>query len=662
MMVDIVFRVQRWRTVAALALALSLAPLGLGCGGMSTISVDYDESCEGLSSEYCLLPWPSDRWLAEDSSTQTGLRLAYEPGAMPLNKDGEPFDVEAYAFRDGYSPASTILALFEGDVDLAAMPGVAVEGSWELSLAPDSPTILLDLETGERIPHMVEVDARAHEDDEDQLVPDKQLVYLRPARRLEENRRYGVAFREVALVGGGSAESSAAFAALRDGQLTDSTALEARRPSYDQLFAALEAADVPKAELTLAWWFHTASGDNLRGSLLAMRDDAMERVPVGGGDCTVTSIEEDHSEDSLLRVNGTFRSPLYMDSPYTGSRAVRDEDGLPVFQGWTDAPFTMLVPRQQGEEGASPARLLSFGHGLMGEGRGEGGGGFLQELGQRYNMVTVATDWQGMSVPDIATVGIALSDVGTFPSTGERLMQGVINNLVMTRSFKGACRDLPELQGADGPYIDAGPPYWLGISQGGIMGGTLMALSQDTTRGALLVGAANYPLMIGRSVDFYAYEVVYRVWYPERVDREVLMSVMISMWDHAEPNVWLRHLTQEALPNTPLKQVLYQIARDDSQVPNLASDIAVRTMGLPLLTPSPVEPWGIEQSEGPEPSAYVYFDLDREPAPAGNEAPLDDNGSHGAQRRVDAAMEQMNLFWQPDGMVYPTCEGPCDPD
>ena len=39
-------------------------------------------------------------------------------------------------------------------------------------------------------------------------------------------------------------------------------------------------------------------------------------------------------------------------------------------------------------------------------------------------------------MPDIATVGIALSDVGTFPSTGERLMQGVINNLVMTRSFK----------------------------------------------------------------------------------------------------------------------------------------------------------------------------------------------------------------------------------
>ena len=141
MTVDIVFRVQSWRAVAALALVLSQAPLVLGCGGMSTISVGYDESCEGLSSEYCLLPWPSDRWLAEDSSTQTGLRLAYEPGAMPLNKDGEPFDVEAYAFRDGYSPASTILALFEGDVDLAAMPGAAVEGSWELSLAPDSPIV-----------------------------------------------------------------------------------------------------------------------------------------------------------------------------------------------------------------------------------------------------------------------------------------------------------------------------------------------------------------------------------------------------------------------------------------------------------------------------------------------------------------------------------------
>ena len=43
--------------------------------------------------------------------------------------------------------------------------------------------------------------------------------------------------------------------------------------------ANLSGANLERADLTQAWWFHTASGDNIRGSLLAMRDDAMERVP-----------------------------------------------------------------------------------------------------------------------------------------------------------------------------------------------------------------------------------------------------------------------------------------------------------------------------------------------------------------------------------------------
>lgn len=642
--------------VAALGLSAGLS----GCEPM--VSVAYDVDCEGLGPEYCILPWPSDRWLADDPSSQTGFRLSYEESAMPLNKDGETFDVASYAFRDGYSPASQILTLFSGDVDVAATPGLALEGSWELSIAADSPTVLIDLQSGERIPHFVEVDARAHEGDATQLRPDPQLLYIRPARRLDENRSYGVALRDILLVGGEAAVASQSFAALRDGVLTDSEELEARRPGFERMWSALEGAGIARSGLTQAWWFHTASGQNIRGSLLAMRDDAMERVPPGGGECTVTDVREDETSETFRRVDGTFRSPLYMDSIYTGSRVVRGADGLPEFQGWAEIPFTLLIPQVLAASDAAPGRLLSFGHGLMGQGKDEGGGGFLRSLGERYGLVTVATDWQGMSVPDIATVGIALSDVSTFPSTGERLMQGVINNLVMTRSFKGACRDLAELQVPSGPAIDDGDPYWLGISQGGIMGGTVMALSQDITRGALLVGGANYPLLIGRSVDFYDYEVVFGVWYPERIDREVLMAVMISMWDHAEPNAWLPHVVTDPLPGTPAKQILYQVARDDSQVPNLGSDMAVRSMGIPLLTPSPVTPWGIDTSDGPEDSAYVYYDLGREPAPLGNQAPTEGNGAHGDQRWLDAALEQMNGFWQPDGQVVHTCDGPCDPE
>jgi len=647
------------RTALLLTAALLALPLTACEPEPDPIHVLVEEHCEGTNPQNCLMPWPSDRWLVDDDSTVTGFRLQYDPAAVPLNKDGDAFDVEAYSQRDGFSPGTAILTLFGGDVDPDNTPGFPVEGSYDLSLLTTSPTILMDLQTGELVPHFAEVDRRAHEDDASQLVPDQQLLYLHPAWRLQEDRSYAVALRNIQLVDGTTPEAWPAFAALRDGVITDAPLIEGRRAAYEEMFETLEAGGIERANLQQAWRFHTASGDNIRGDLIAMRDDAIERVPVGGGDCTALEVREDYSDETFRRVDGTFQVPLYMDSPYTGSRVVRGDDGLPEFQGWADVPFTILIPHSLATADAEPGRLLAFGHGLMGDGSDEGGGSFLRHLGNEYGIVTVATDWQGMSDSDLATVGVALSDVGTFPSTGERLMQGMINNVVMIRSFKGNCRTLPELMIDGEPVIDDGEPYWLGISQGGIFGGTLMALTPDVNNGALLVGGMNYPMMIGRSVDFYDYEVVYRVWYPERLDREILMNMMISMWDYAEPNPWLPHLIGGTTPGGTPKQILYQIARDDSQVPNVSSDNAVRTMGIPLITPSPVEPWGIETTPGPVPSAYVYYDMQREPAPEGNVPPLDGNGAHGAQRWVDAAQDQMNAFWQPDGEVIHFCDGPC---
>jgi hypothetical protein len=295
----------------------------------------------------------------------------------------------------------------------------------------------------------------------------------------------------------------------------------------------------------------------------------------------------------------------------------------------------------------------------MGAADGEGGGGFLRGFGDDYEMVTVATDWQGMSEDDITTVAIALSEVGSFPSTGERLMQGMINNLVMIRSFRGACRTMDAFLVDGEPVIDDGESYFLGISQGGIFGATVMALTPDVSKGALLVGSMNYPLTIGRSVDFKEYEAVFRVWYPNRIDRELLMAMMISMWDFAEPNPWMPLLMTEPPPGGEPRQILYQIARDDSQVPNIASDAAVRTMGIPMLSPTTVDVWGIPSETGPVPSAYVYYDLQRTPSPPGNQAPDEGNHGHEDQRDVPAAREQMNRFFQPDGMVEDFCGGPC---
>ncbi len=644
-------------------LALSSAVVA-GCDPEpDPIVVNIDAWCEGSTPLHCMLPWPSDRWLIDDPTTDTGKRLNLSSAAIPLNTDADEFDVSAYNIYDGFSPATAMLTVFPTDVDVTATPGLAVEGFWSLSLEENSPTVLIDLETGERLAHMVEIDMRAHEEDVPGLGQSLALLYIRPATRLLESRRYGVALRNIRLIDGTEATATEAFAALRDNTRTTSSSLETRRARYEELFSILEESGVDRSSLVQAWSFTTASSRSIRSDLMTMRDDALERVPIGGGNCTVESvIEDDNDERRFRRIDGTFRVPLYMDEDGPGARVARGEDGLPSFQGWAEAPFTLTIPHVVAEEGAAPGRLMGYGHGLMGSASGEGGGNYVRRVAQEFGYVVVATDWQGMSDRDVVTVGIALSNVSTFPKVGDRLKQGVINNLVMIRSFKGACSQLPELQVNGQSVIDDGPPYWMGISQGGIMGPSVLALSPDIPKGAFLVGGISYPLMIGRSVDFYEYEVIYRTWYPERIDREILMNMMSTLWDGAEAATWAPHLTKDPLPGVEAKQVLYQVARLDSQVPNIASDLAARTMGIPQLAPAAQSIWGIPEEEGPLSSALVYFDFGADPLPAGNEAPEDDNGTHGDQRYTDGSRHQINAFFQEGGMIENFCDGPCDPD
>ena len=73
------------------------------------------------------------------------------------------------------SPASQILTMFPTPPDLGA---VATQDTIGLSLEPGHPTMLLDLTTGEVLPHWVELDAQAHS-------VERTLVFVRPIRRLE---------------------------------------------------------------------------------------------------------------------------------------------------------------------------------------------------------------------------------------------------------------------------------------------------------------------------------------------------------------------------------------------------------------------------------------------------------------------------------------------
>ena len=633
-----------------------VVPLGACDGedpGPDPIHVAIDAECDNLNPDYCMLPWPSSRFLVEDASTATGWRVDYDPEAFELNNRSDPFDVGPYNSQDGFPASAQIITLFSAPIADAELPH-----HWDMdaSLADGCPTVLLDMETGERVAHFAEFDAQFE-------YPAEIMLYIRPAQRLEENHHYGVAIRGLEYDEGGAVEPSEVFAALRDGVITDSDQVEARRDGFEALFTALEADGVDRASLIQAWDFHTGSGEVLWGDLVAIRDDAVERFGDGIA-IDVIYDDVDYNEHIYRRIEGTFTAPTYLDDPDPPSLLARDADGNPQYQQDWDYPFLALIPRSLAEPGAQPGRVLAFGHGFFGT-MTEAESGYLEAFADEHGFVLVATNWVGMSTTDSGYAASALVDLSQFPTIVERTMQGVINQILVPQALTGVGSLMEEFQVEGQLVFDPDEVYFMGISQGAIMGTTVMALTPYVDRGVLNVGAAIYPVLQSRSTNFGPFELIFSAYYEERIDREFYWSLMGHQWDRIEPITFLPHLLADPLPGTGTKKILYQVALNDDQVCNVASDIAIRTAGLEQMLPSSHEIWGVPvASDLPfDGSVAQYWTCGEADVPAGN-IPADDesNDAHQCPRRAASGQAQINAFLHPDGVVTNPCDGACDPD
>lgn len=617
---------------------------------------EQSNECENVNPLHCLMPWPSSRYLIDDAATETGKRINLPQAAMPANRWGEQVDASTYSRFDGFSPMTSMVTVFDGELDTNPLPA---ENNIPKSLTDDSPTILIDAVTKERIGHFSEINEWEGTDFS------KAAFYVRPATRLKEGHRYIVAIRNLKRKDGTSITASDYFRALRDDLKTNSDELEGRRAHFEDIFSILAEAKVPRDNLIQAWDFETASRQSAQSDIVHMRDDAMEKIGASGLGCTIEEVEEDPDHETIYRkIKGTFTVPLYMENADPGARLLRDDQGRPKQNGTAQARFQMIIPKSvkaRIEGGGTGARLLTYGHGLMGS-YNEVGSSFQRAFFEKYEIVGIATDWWGMYKEDTNNVAKALGQLGNFPTVTERLTQGVINNLVMTRTIAGACATQAEFQVDGKTVFNPEEKYFLGISQGSIMGTTVAGLSQDIKKFILNVGGISYPIMIIRSVDFPDYNKVIQAWYTDKLDTDLLMVMVAQHWDIAEPASFARHLIKDPIENTPVKNILYTTGRYDAQVPNISSDIAARTIGLPVMSPSVYDVWGLETTTGPADSAYVIYDVGADPVPLGSRAADDDNVAHEAVRRADKAQLQMDAFMRPDGKVENFCDGPCDPD
>src|SRR5690606_30660529 len=220
---------------------------------------------------------------------------------LPRRKIGDqPFPPELFYDHDGFSPGQAPMTY----LPFASTAGCATPYDIARSLDDDSPTVLVEADTGRRVPHWVDVDASTSLDGSNGS-PDERLFMLRPAERLRDGTRYLVAIRNVVDRNGAPIAPSPVFAALRAGEILaegDEAARwtsYARRELYADIFARLAAAGVPQDDLVVAWDYTTASKESLTSRMVEMRDKALAAVGDEGPTFVVSSVEEDPDEDLL---------------------------------------------------------------------------------------------------------------------------------------------------------------------------------------------------------------------------------------------------------------------------------------------------------------------------------------------------------------------------
>lgn len=657
------------------------------------ITLDRPDECEVLNDGECLLPYPSSRFL-EEADTPTGWRIKLPQTGMPV-QNGRPIPIAPYNQNDGFSPTAQILMLFPGGVDVEASNAPrllpATRSSDSRSLDADSPTVLLDADTGERILHFVENDVRATD-------PSRRVLFLRPGKSLTPGHRYLVAVRALVHEDGSPIVAEPVFAALRDQRPIGIASVAERRARFEDIFTRLADAGVDRSSLVLAFDFVVASDANLTAQMLAMRDESFawlhEVEEQGTKTFTVDRVvENDCTQPGTVvwrTVEGTYQVPLFLrgdpvTNPTTPTIFNLGEDGMPAANGFTHPPFTIGIPCSALAESSTPTLPLVLGHGLFGDGRG-----FVSSIadvaGDGFNLIAGATDWRGLSAPDIAGddltrtfIGRVILQLQNFPAMPDRLRQGQLNTLVLARMMRhGSFNQDPAFQRPSGEGVFVGPEheaFYLGGSLGGIMGLMFGALSPDVTNLDVVVPAINFSLLLQRATPFLAFQSVFELGgITDPAQQALLLGLLHELWVRGESAGYATHITSNPLPGTNAKNVLMTSAFLDQQVSNQGTEIAARTLGLPSLVGSLQSGLAqIPDLDGPLTSALVMYDtgsfvLDNpEHAPfipplSNLQAEPNRCDPHGLQAIIPAAVQQIAAFLRPGGQIENFCNGICDAD
>lgn len=671
---------RRLRSGAQLALAATaLSGLLTACSGGAAPpawGASAQNPCDGLDSAGCMLPFPDDYYTTTDTASATGLHVLFPSGALPRNAAGAPLDPTPYERNDGFSPGSTILTHVPG-LDLGRS-GVATLSDIGASLDAGAPIVLLDTASMRRVPYWAELDANDPN-------PGEQLLLVHPAASLTPGHRYAVALRNLKTASGAPIEPERLFAAVLRGSSSGTAHQQAHVSHLAGVLATLGRAGVGRQGLFLAWDFTVISTASLDGPALTMRDTAF-----GALHGALPSYKIDQVVDTpagaphLARaVIGTVSVPDFLSAPGgpPGSVLHLGADGKPAPLGSAtiEAPFECEIPKaavgnpEDPNAPVTPASVGLYGHGLFSS-ASEVTNPAVAEFSDAHDFAACATNWTGLSHDDLSYDLSMTTDLSRFESVADRLTQAILNAQFLGRLLddrRGFAAN-PAFQSASHQaLIRPGMLDYFGVSEGGIIGGAVTALSTDVHRAVLTVPGMDFDLLISRSADFSAFAGLLDKSYPDRLVQQFLFDVLQMLWDRGETDGYATHLTSNPLPGTPTHQVLLAEAFGDHQVANVATETEARTIGAmvhqPALAPgrsnlaSPF--WGLaalpDTGTSPGPALYVW-DSGTPAPPLANVPPSAGTDPHGlVPLLVPAFWNQAAEFFATGRIENPCGAGPC---
>jgi len=644
----------------------------------------------------CMLPFPNDYYTVRDPDSPTGKRIHFTAAAMPKNKDGVGIDPVKYGLSDGFSQGAGAVVRIPGLDSLAAAQANDLVPINHLGryADPGQRVVVINTRTGKRHPIWAEVDSNAGLDRD-------RALEIKPSRNYQQKTRYIIALRNLTDKDGNPLPAPDAFRFYRDQVKSGKQAIEKRRSHYEGIFRTLRKAGIKRSSLYLAWDFTTASNENNYKRALSMRDRAFAELgDTNLGDQVIQGAAPAFTIDNVQtftpgqnsqiarKIKGHYTVPCFLEPDCgPGGTMQLDQNGLPSRNGNFVAKMECIVPQVAVEANAEKTRAMVFGHGLFGDASGVNGGPNppLAQTG----MTICGTDEIGMSNSDVVQVmTTALQDLSHFNVLADRLAQALINELYLARLMyhPDGLGTVPAFQDGDGftsgqSLIRTDHVYYMGASQGGILGGPLTALSPDFVQSSLLVGAMNYSVLLPRSIDFDLYAAIMYPQYPDELTHPLLFELMQMLWDRSEPNGYAHVMTDNPPPDTPEHRVTLQIALGDHQVSNFASENMARTLGMKT-NQVPVDPgrwpnydvlWSVPRLSADDYPYHgnniIYFDggpprpepgnpgktIGTDPPPFTNTPNRVAQDPHGAPGGASVAVGLTSTFLQPNGYISDVC-------